>query len=73
MALQRSRAELAQLRSQIEVRATHNPLAAELADEERELLEAEHALLLSLDEGRARRALLAARLRAAEAQLRTDA
>ena len=67
--LRRSRGELAQLRAQIEERAvSSNPIAADLAEEEHELLEAEHSLLQSLDERRARAALL----RAAEARLRAE-
>jgi len=67
--LRRSRGELAQLRAQIEERAVcSNPIAADLAEEEHELLEAEQSLLESLDERRARAALL----RAAEARLRAE-
>jgi len=67
--LRRSRSELAQLRAQIEERAvSSNPIAADLAEEEHELLEAEQSLLQSLDERRARAALL----RAAEARLRAE-
>jgi uncharacterized protein YydD (DUF2326 family) len=66
--LRRSRGELAQLRGQIEERDSRNPIAADLAEEERELLEAEQSLLLSLDERRARAALL----RAADARVRAD-
>ena len=71
--LRRSRAELSQLRSQIEGRAPEHRIARELADEEKELLEAEQNLLLSVDERRARAALLTARYRAAEAQVQSDA
>jgi hypothetical protein len=67
--LRRSRGELAQLRAQIEERAvSSNPIAMDLAEEEHELLEAEQSLLQSLDERRARAALL----RAAEARLRAE-
>ena len=66
--LRRSRGELAQLRAQIEGRDSGNPIAQDLAEEERELLEAEQSLLLSLDERRARAALL----RAADARVRAD-
>ena len=66
--LRRSRGELAQLRGQIEERDSLNPIAADLAEEERELLEAEQSLLLSVDERRARAALL----RAADARVRAD-
>jgi uncharacterized protein YydD (DUF2326 family) len=66
--LRRSRGELAQLRAQIEERDYGNPIAQDLAEEERELLEAEQSLLLSLDERRARAALL----RAADARVRAD-
>ncbi len=67
--LRRSRAELAQLRAQIEERALpHSPIAADLAEEEHELFEAEQSLLLSLDERRARAALL----RAADARVRAE-
>ncbi|HYY87690.1 MAG TPA: hypothetical protein VFA49_02760 [Chloroflexota bacterium] len=70
--LRRSRAELSRLRRQIEDRAAGSTLASELAEEEDALVEAEQALLLSMDERQARRALRAARLYAAEAQLRAD-
>jgi hypothetical protein len=53
---------------QIEDRDSDNPIAQDLAEEERELLEAEQSLLLSLDEQRARAALL----RAADARVRAD-
>jgi hypothetical protein len=67
--LRRSRGELAQLRAQIEERAvSSNPIAIDLAEEEHELLEAEQSLLESLDERRARAALL----RSAEARLRAE-
>jgi uncharacterized protein YydD (DUF2326 family) len=66
--LRRSRGELAQLREQIEDRDLQNPIAHDLAEEERELLEAEQALLSSVDERRARAALL----RAADARMRAD-
>jgi hypothetical protein len=67
--LRRSRGELAQLRAQIEERAApDNPIATDLAAEEQELLEAEQSLLLSLDERRARAALL----RAADARVRAQ-
>jgi uncharacterized protein YydD (DUF2326 family) len=67
--LRRSRSELAQLRAQIEERTTlANPIATDLAEEEHELLEAEQSLLLSLDERRARAALL----RAADARVRAE-
>jgi hypothetical protein len=71
-ALRRSRAELAQLRSQLAERAGADRVVAELAEEERALLEAEENLLLSLDERRARDALLKARRRATEAELWGD-
>jgi hypothetical protein len=67
--LRRSRSELAQLRTQIEERGiSSRPIAMDLAEEENELLEAEQSLLQSLDERRARAALL----RAAEARLRAE-
>ena len=64
--LRRSRGELAQLREQIATRAPDSVVAQQLADEERELAEAEACLLLQLDEERARAALL----RASEARVR---
>jgi hypothetical protein len=66
--LRRSRGELAQLRAQIEDRDPDNPIARDLAEEERELLEAEQSMLVSLDERHARAALL----RAADARVRAD-
>jgi uncharacterized protein YydD (DUF2326 family) len=71
--LRRSRAELAQLRGQIEGRTPDTRIAQELADQEHELLAAEHHLLLSVDERAARAALLTARYRAAEAEVQSDA
>jgi len=71
--LQRSRAELAQLRARIERHASDSALATELAEEEQMLLEAEQSLLLSQDERRARQALLDARRRAAEVEVWVDA
>ena len=47
---------------------TVSGMAQQMADEERELLEAEQGLLLSVDENRARAALV----RAAEVRLRAD-
>jgi hypothetical protein len=70
--LRSSRAELSQLRSQIEGRAPDARIVHELADQEQELLAAEQNLLLSLDERRAQAALLEARYRAAEAQVLCD-
>jgi hypothetical protein len=67
--LRRSRDELTQLREQIEDRDPGSQVAQELAEAERELVEAEQSLLLSLDERHARAALLAARLHAAEAEI----
>jgi hypothetical protein len=67
--LQRSRGELVKLRAQIEERARpDDPIVTDLAEEEHELLEAERSLLLSLDEHRARAALV----RAAEARVRAE-
>ena len=66
--LRRSRRELAELRAAIEARAPGSSIAQQLADEEHELDEAEAALLLSLDEQRARAALL----RAADARIRAE-
>jgi uncharacterized protein YydD (DUF2326 family) len=70
--LRRSRGELAQLRAQIENRDPQSQVAGELAEEERELIEAEQHLLRSVDEQRARAALLTARLHAADAQIRAE-
>jgi hypothetical protein len=67
--LRRSRAELSQLRSRIEL---DNPVARELAEEEQSLLEVERSLLQSLDERRAQAALLEARRRTAEAEVWTE-
>jgi hypothetical protein len=67
--LRRSRAELGRLRSEIE---PGSEVARELAEQEQALLEAERSLLQSLDEQRARAALLAARRHAAEAEVWTD-
>ena len=71
--LQRSRAELAQLRARIEQHAGDGALASELAREEQMLVDAEQSLLLSQDERRARQALLDARRRAAEVEVWVDA
>ena len=70
--LRHSRGELSQLRSQIEERDPQSPIARELVEEEHELTEAERTLLSSLDERRARAALLTARLHIADAQIRAD-
>jgi hypothetical protein len=66
--LQRARAELAQLRVQIEARTPGSRIAEDLASEEQELQEAEECLSLSLDEQRAKTALA----KAAEARLRAE-
>jgi anion-transporting ArsA/GET3 family ATPase len=58
--LRASRNELAQLRAQIEGRAPSTVIAHQLAEEERELAEAESSLLEQLDEQRARAALIRA-------------
>ncbi len=70
--LRHSRGELAQLRGQIEARDPQSPIARELVEEQRELIEAEQMLLSALDERRARAVLLAARLQIADAQMRAD-
>jgi hypothetical protein len=70
--LRRSRAELSQLRAQISNRTGASRMLEELAHEEQALLEAEANLLVSLDERRARAALLNARRRATEAELWTE-
>jgi len=70
--LRRSRAELAQLRAQIADRDRESHVAQELAQEEEALREAEKNLLISVDERRARAALLKARRRATEAELWAD-
>jgi len=67
--LQSSRAELTRLGESLE---TNSPLAAELQAEEEALLEAERSLVSSMDEQRARAALLKARRRAIEAELLAD-
>lgn len=67
--LRRSRQELAELRQQIEARAPGSPVVRQLADEERELFEAEASLLLQVDERRAEAALI----RATDARLRAEA
>jgi hypothetical protein len=76
--LQRSRTELAALRQQLEARSMGMPApqhdrlilqAAELADQEQELLAAEQNLSVNLEERRAQQALAAARLRAVEAEI----
>jgi hypothetical protein len=64
--LRQARDELSALRTQIEARAPRSPIAQQLDEEEQELLAAEAALLLELDERRA----LAALRRAAEARIR---
>src|SRR5207253_7539075 len=64
--LRRARDELAAVRAHIQSRAPQSAVAQQLAEEERELAEAEDALLLQLDEQRARAALL----RATEARIR---
>src|SRR5579872_2808712 len=68
-ALQRSRAELLELRSGLE---PESAVARDLAHEAQALLEIEANLALSLDERRARAALLRARRRATEAELLAD-
>lgn len=70
--LRRSRVELADLRAHLADRAGASRVAQELLAEEQSLREAEDNLLLSLDERRAREALLQARRRATEAELWTD-
>ena len=81
--LRTSRAELADLRRQLEARAALVELdpaqserlqqhVRELAEQEQELLRAEHALGLSLEERRAQQVLEVARLRALEAELQVD-
>ena len=67
--VRRSRAELAQVRSSLRHESS---LAADLANEEAELLEVERNLLASMDERRAQEALLRARRRATEAELLVD-
>ncbi len=67
--LRRSRRELAELRELIQARDAASAVAERLADEERELVEAEGALLLEEDERRAQAALL----RAADARVRAEA
>jgi hypothetical protein len=64
--LRRSRDELAELRRQIELRSPGSRVAAQLADEEQELVDAEASLLLQMDEQRARVALI----RATEARIK---
>ena len=66
--LRRSRRELAELRQQIQARDPGSAVGERLAEEERELFDAEGALLLEVDERRAQAALL----RAADARLRAD-
>ncbi|MBV9580170.1 MAG: hypothetical protein JO057_16405 [Chloroflexi bacterium] len=66
--LRRSRAELARLRACVSVPG----LGRDLADQEQALIDAEHNLQQSVDERRARAALLEARRRAAEAELWAD-
>jgi hypothetical protein len=79
--LRRSRAEIAQLRLDFQARAQALPAerreramlqVEELAEQERELLEAEHGLTLAAEERRAQQALAAARYRAVEARLRSE-
>jgi hypothetical protein len=79
--LRRSRAEIAQLRLEFEARAQLLPperrqramqQVEELAEQERELLEAEHSLTLAAEERRAQQVLAEARYRAVEARLRSD-
>ena len=67
--LRRSRAELDGLRPRLE---PSSPVAAELAEEEHRLLEAERSLMQSLHERRARAALREARRRAADAEVLSD-
>ena len=67
--LQSSRAELARIRKSL---GAESPLLKELAAEEGALQEAEDALVQSMDEHRARAALLRARRRAVEAELLAD-
>ena len=64
--LRRSRDEVAAIRAHIQARDVESSIAQQLADEELELAEAEEALLLQLDEERARAALI----RATEARIR---
>jgi hypothetical protein len=79
--LRRSRAEIAQLRLDFQSRAEALPPESrerallqveELAEQERELLEAEHSLTLAAEERRAQEVLAAARYRAVEARLRSE-
>ncbi len=67
--LRRSRAELAQVRANLDSQST---VAKQLESEEEALVEAEQNLLDSLNEQRARAALLRARRRATEAELLSD-
>ena len=67
--LQSSRAELTRLRESLDA---NSPLLAELTSEEDALLEAERSLASSMNEQRARAALLRARRRALEAELLAD-
>jgi hypothetical protein len=76
----RSRAELAELRQQLEARAAEMPpaqqerlvqQARELAEQEQELLRAEQDLCVSVEERRVQQVLEAARLRAVEAAIVT--
>jgi hypothetical protein len=68
--LQRSRSELAELR---EALAPESAIALQLADEEEALREAERNLIGSMNEERARAAVLRARRRATEAELLSGA
>jgi hypothetical protein len=67
--LRRSRAELAHLRDNLDV---DSPVAKQLESEEAALVEAEQNLVESVNEQRARAALLRARRRATEAELLSD-
>lgn len=67
--LRRSRAELAQLRANL---GADTPVGRQLESEEQSVLEAERNLVASMNEQRAREALLRARRRATEAELLSD-
>ena len=67
--LRRSRTELAQLRANLD---SHSQISRQLESEEQALLEAEQTLMESMNEQRARAALLRARRRATEAELLSD-